>query len=59
MKFVRIREELSEFELLGVNYYKMYYQIQRKLDLFRVSGEFKLSEFELAGFYHRRPKNVW
>ena len=53
MKFVRISEdfELSEFELTGVNYYKMYYQIQGKLDLVRVSGEFELSEFELAGFY--------
>ena len=53
MKFVRISEEfeLSEFELTGVIYYKMYYQIQGKLDLVRVSGEFELSEFELAGFY--------
>ena len=53
MKFVRISEkfELSEFELTGVNYYKMYYQIQGKLDLVRVSGEFELSEFELAGLY--------
>ena len=40
MKFVRISEEfeLSEFQLTGVNYYKMYYQIQGKLDLVRVSG---------------------
>ena len=57
MKFVRISEEfeLSEFELRGVNYYKMYYQIQGKLDLVRVSGGggggFDSSEFELAGFY--------
>ena len=53
MKFVRISEdiELSEFELPGVNYYKMYHQIQGKLDLVRVSGKFDLSEFELAGFY--------
>ena len=29
----------------------MYHQIQGKLDLVRVSGEFELSEFELAGFY--------
>ena len=50
MKFVRISEEF-EFELPGVNYYKMYYQIQGKLDLVRVSGEFELSEFELAGLY--------
>ena len=48
MKFVRISEEfeLSEFELTGVNYYKMYYQIQGKLELVRVN-----EEFELAGFY--------
>ena len=53
MKFVRISEEfeLSKFELTGVNYYKMYYQIQGELDLVQVSEEFELSEFELAGFY--------
>ena len=53
MRFVRVSEEfeLSQFELPGVNYYKMYYQIQGKLDVVRVSGEFELSEFELAGFY--------
>ena len=53
MKFVRISEEfeLSEFELTGVNYYKMYCQIQGELELVRVSEEFELSEFELAGFY--------
>jgi hypothetical protein len=53
MKFVRVSEEfeLSEFELTGVNYYKMYYQIQGELDLVRVSGEFELSELELARFY--------
>jgi hypothetical protein len=43
--------ELSEFELTGVNYYEMYHQIQEKLDLVRVSGEFELSEFELARFH--------
>ena len=26
-------------------------EIQRKLDLVRVSGEFKISEFEISGFY--------
>ena len=36
--FVRISQEfeLSEFELTGANYYKMFYQIQGKLDLVRV-----------------------
>ena len=43
--------ELSEFELPGVNYYKIYYQIQGKFDLDQVSGEFDLSGSELiAGF---------
>ena len=31
--------ELSEIELTRVNCYKMYYQIQGKLDLFQVSGK--------------------
>ncbi len=43
--------ELSEFELSGVNYYKKYCQIQEELGLVRVSEEFELSEFQLAGDY--------
>ena len=31
--------ELSEIELTRVNCYKMYYQIQGKLDSFQVSGK--------------------
>ena len=27
-------------------------EIQGKLDLVRIMGEFNLSEFELSGFYH-------
>ena len=51
MKFVRISEEFELSDFVTRSYYKMYHQIQGKLDLVRVSGEFELNEFELAGFY--------
>ena len=53
MKFVRISEEfeLSEFELTGVNYYKMYHQIQGELDLVRVS--------EVLLYYHLANSRFW
>ena len=50
--------ELSDFELTEWKMTEKWGEIQGKLDLLRVSGEFELSQSEFSGFYRNKEFSI-